>query len=84
MIVLPESAIAGAALLDVAYYPWPSALATSWSGSSKPVISGVWMLVHQALMQIRLFAHGSMETPLAEESQVLEAMKHAAGLAPVE
>jgi len=83
-IVLPESAIAGAALLDVAYYPWPSALATSWSGSSKPVISGVWMLVHQALMQIRLFAHGSMETPLAQEAQVLEAMKHAAGLAPVE
>ncbi|MEJ6619144.1 MAG: hypothetical protein QNL06_00840 [Pontimonas sp.] len=82
--VLPDSAIAHAPLLDVAYHPWPSALATSWSESSKPVISGVWMLVHQALMQIRLFTQASMETPLADEEQVLEAMKHAAGLAPVE
>ncbi|WP_313813829.1 shikimate dehydrogenase [Glutamicibacter sp.] len=39
-------------LLDVAYDPWPSALAASWEG---PVVSGLHMLVHQAVEQARLF-----------------------------
>lgn len=39
-------------LLDVAYDPWPSALAQSWGGQ---VISGLHMLVHQAVEQVRLF-----------------------------
>lgn len=41
-------------LLDVAYDPWPSQLAKNWAG---PVISGLHMLVHQAVEQVRLFAH---------------------------
>jgi len=40
-------------LLDVAYDPWPSRLASSWQGQ---VISGLHMLVHQAVEQVRLFA----------------------------
>ncbi|XQN46461.1 serine protease, partial [Glutamicibacter creatinolyticus] len=39
-------------LLDVAYDPWPSALAAAWRG---PVINGLAMLVHQAVEQVRLF-----------------------------
>jgi len=40
-------------LLDVAYDPWPSKLAASWAGQ---VISGLHMLVHQAVEQVRFFA----------------------------
>lgn len=40
-------------LLDVAYDPWPSQLAQNWKGQ---VISGLHMLVHQAVEQVRLFA----------------------------
>jgi len=40
-------------LLDVAYDPWPSQIAQHWGGQ---VISGLHMLVHQAVEQVRLFA----------------------------
>jgi hypothetical protein len=38
------------------------------------------MLVYQALRQIRFFLHGSGNTPLEGEAQVLHAMKEAVGL----
>src|SRR5690606_40086229 len=51
-------------LLDVAYDPWPSALAQVWGGT---VISGLHMLVHQAVEQVRLFASGSWDESRSEE-----------------
>lgn len=42
---------ADTALLDVAYHPWPSVLASSWPG---PVISGAVMLLWQAVAQVKL------------------------------
>lgn len=45
----------GAALLDVAYDPWPSALATDWETAGGIVVSGLSMLVHQGLEQVKLF-----------------------------
>lgn len=41
------------ALFDVAYQPWPSLLAGTWSG--RPVISGLEMLLWQATVQFTLF-----------------------------
>lgn len=45
-----------ATVLDVAYSPWPSALATQLESAGAKVISGLHMLVHQAVAQVKLFA----------------------------
>lgn len=63
-----------AVLFDVAYDPWPSALASQWLGS---VISGLEMLTLQALAQVRVFVNGSPDLVLADEGAVLAAMKAA-------
>jgi shikimate dehydrogenase len=66
-----------ATLLDVAYHPWPSALASVWKGE---VISGLEMLVLQALAQVRIFVSGDAERVLDAEPAVLRAMKASVGL----
>lgn len=62
-------------LLDVAYEPWPSALASAASGAT--VISGLEMLLQQALIQVRIFVAEDPFAPLAGESAVLQAMRSA-------
>lgn len=69
-----------ALLLDVAYDPWPSVLATAWTAAGGVVLSGLAMLVHQALLQVRVFMSGDPVTPLDDEERVLRAMLDAAGL----
>jgi shikimate dehydrogenase len=61
-------------LLDVAYHPWPSALGAIWSRSDRVVVSGLRMLLHQALLQIRVFVNGDPALPLIDEPAVLAAM----------
>ena len=46
----------GAVLLDVAYDPWPSALANAWEAAGGLVVSGLSMLVHQGVEQVKLFS----------------------------
>lgn len=41
-------------LLDVVYDPWPTALATAWTEHGGRVASGLDLLVHQAVGQVRL------------------------------
>lgn len=65
----------GGALFDVAYSPWPSALASSWTGGQ--AISGLGMLLHQAVRQIRIFLHGDPLTPVPDEAAVTAAMRAA-------
>lgn len=45
----------GGLLLDVAYSPWPSALASAAARHGATVVHGLSMLVHQAVQQVRLF-----------------------------
>lgn len=66
-----------AVLLDVAYDPWPSALAREWSGGR--VISGIEMLTMQALAQVRVFVNGDPEAVLDGEPSVQAAMRRAVG-----
>ena len=54
----PEPSGREAVLLDVVYDPWPSALATSWARAGGTVVSGLGMLLHQALAQVRIFVTG--------------------------
>lgn len=67
-------------LFDVAYDPWPSALASSWLSAGGTVIPGIQMLINQALMQIRIFVGGTVTTPLPRENEVLAAMRAAVGV----
>jgi shikimate dehydrogenase len=71
-------AIRSAVLLDVAYHPWPSPLARRWSGEE--TISGLEMLVFQALVQVRVFLGANPELMLPDEDAVLAAMLAAVGL----
>ncbi|WP_210505693.1 shikimate dehydrogenase [Naasia sp. SYSU D00057] len=65
-----------AALLDVAYEPWPSRLADGWEG---PIVNGLDMLLHQALLQVRVFVQGDPAAELPGEEAVLKAMRAAVG-----
>lgn len=62
------------ALLDVAYNPWPSKLAAAWTAKDKRTISGLEMLIWQAVAQIRIFTTGSAERELPNEVAVVSAM----------
>ncbi|MEY5004114.1 MAG: hypothetical protein RLZZ594_144 [Actinomycetota bacterium] len=68
----------GGALMDVAYNPWPSKLAQSWQKHEQVVISGLEMLIWQAVAQIRLFYAADMAVELPNEVAVIEAMREAA------
>lgn len=85
-VPLPESpspdVVRRALLLDVAYSPWPSPLARHWHERSGTVINGLSMLVHQALLQIRLFSGRDVSAPLPAEQEVLDAMFASLDLPP--
>ncbi|MCM3657028.1 shikimate dehydrogenase [Agromyces mediolanus] len=76
--VQPSAALtAQATLLEVAYDPWPSPLATRWLDAGGTVVHGLGMLLHQALLQVRVFANGDPEQALPGEDEVLAAMRAA-------
>ncbi len=79
---LPAEVLSGGALLDVAYDPWPTPLATRFLDAGGRVISGLEMLVNQALAQVRIFVAGSPQAPLDNEARVLRAMRASIGLGP--
>ncbi len=62
-------------LLDVAYNPWPSQLADAWQLKNQKVVSGLEMLIWQAIAQIRIFKTGNPETELPNEIAVVQAMR---------
>jgi len=68
------------ALLDVAYDPWPSTLANYFFKNKREVISGVEMLIWQAIAQIRLFNHNDPDVELPNERAVELSMRHSLGL----
>ena len=67
----------GGALFDAAYDPWPTDVAGAWTRSGRTVVSGLSMLLHQALLQVRLFATGDVGEVLPNEPAVLLAMRSA-------
>ena len=73
MIVNPSSWI-----LDVAYDPWPSKLASQWPVANR--ISGLDMLIWQAIVQIRLFKSGDGRIKLGDEAALSEIMRNAVKL----
>lgn len=74
-----DGAPVSSTLLDVAYHPWPSPLAELWQASGSTAVSGLDMLVHQAIAQIRVFVHGDPLIPLTDEPRLTAALLDAAG-----
>lgn len=76
-LVFAEPIRAGAVLFDVAYDPWPSRLATDWDAADGTIISGLDLLINQAVGQVRLFLTGDQDEPLPREPEVIAAMRAA-------
>jgi len=64
-----------AVLLDVAYDPWPSPIGAAWLAGDGRVVHGLGMLLHQAVLQVRVFVHGDPFTELPGEHDVLAVMR---------
>nr|WP_307329872.1 shikimate dehydrogenase [Microbacterium sp. SORGH_AS_1204] len=67
----------GGLLVDVVYGTWPTALAQEWIAVGNEAINGLPMLLHQALLQVRVFVNGDPGRPLHREDAVLSAMRTA-------
>ena len=67
-------------LLDVAYNPWPSVLASAWEANGGTVVSGLEMLLYQAVEQVLLFTGRELQP--AELLGLINAMCAAVDLAP--
>ncbi|TFC04326.1 shikimate dehydrogenase [Cryobacterium adonitolivorans] len=82
----PATLRATTLLFDVGYAPWPTALAHSWAVAGGSALSGRTMLLHQAVVQIRIFLANDPFLPLPGEDAVLEAMRAVlpAATAPVD
>jgi len=76
-LVFPDAVRQASVLFDVAYDPWPTSLAEAWAAAGGRVISGLDLLVNQAVGQIRVFVAGDLEQPLPNESAVIDAMRAA-------
>jgi shikimate dehydrogenase len=72
-----------AVLFDVAYEPWPSAIAAQWFAADGTVVAGIEMLAWQALAQVRTFVNGDPDAVLAGEDAVWAAMRASVGLTTV-
>lgn len=68
-----DDTLAERPLLEIAYDPWPSPLAARWAA---PVVSGLEMLLHQAVAQVRIFTTGGPHETLPDEPAVLAAMRN--------
>lgn len=70
-------ATSGGLLLDVVYGHWPTALASAWEHAGGTALDGLGMLLHQALLQVRIFTSGDVDAPLEREDEVFAAMRAA-------
>lgn len=67
-------------LLDVAYEPWPSEAAKLWKRAELNAVSGLEMLMYQAIAQLRIFNLGSATEQLPNERAIELAMRDSLGL----
>ncbi|WP_127475109.1 shikimate dehydrogenase [Microbacterium sulfonylureivorans] len=70
-------AASGGLLLDVVYGHWPTRLSAAWERAGHPAVSGLGMLLHQAVRQVRVFTTGDADAPLDDEPRVVAAMRRA-------
>ena len=71
----PEEQIRPGVLLDVAYDPWPSRIASAWQEAGGTVVPGLEMLIYQAVEQVRHFTGLGEAMP----AEVIDVMCDAVG-----
>ena len=64
-------------LVDVVYGGWPTPLARAWERAGGEAHDGLAMLLHQALLQVRVFVGGDPGVAVEREAEVLAAMRTA-------
>lgn len=64
-------------LFSAAYDPWPTPLAAVWQAAGGVVATGAEMLLHQAVVQVRLFLGHEAGAPLPNEAGAVAAMRAA-------
>lgn len=78
-VVFPKLDVSSeATLFDVSYDPWPSINSKHWPQENR--ISGLEMLVWQAVIQIRIFLNGDGTAVLPDEESVVRAMRSSVGI----
>lgn len=70
-----SAALRRATLFDVAYAPWPTRLVSQWLEAGGSVVHGLEMLLHQAVLQVRIFTSGDPFQALPDEAAVLDVMR---------
>ena len=71
---VPEADL-GDVLMEVPYDPWPTPRAARWTQRDDLVVSGLEMLLHQAIEQVRIFVTGEEGGELDDEDEVVAAMR---------
>lgn len=70
-----EGQVRPGVLLDVAYDPWPSRIASAWQDAGGTVVPGLEMLIYQAVEQVRHFTGLGEAMP----AEVIDVMCDAVG-----
>ena len=70
-------AAASGPLVDAVYAPWPTQLASAWADAGGEAASGLAMLLHQAVLQVRVFVNGDVREPVEAEDVMMDAMRSA-------
>jgi shikimate dehydrogenase len=70
----------GKVLMEVPYDPWPTPRAARWAERGGLVVSGLEMLLHQAIEQVRIFVTGVEGGGIDREAEVVAAMRESVGL----
>lgn len=70
-------AAAGGFLMDVVYARGRTPLERAWGAAGLPHVDGAGMLLHQAVLQVRVFTTGDVSGPLPDEASVVAVMRRA-------
>ncbi|HBU41558.1 MAG TPA: hypothetical protein DEB57_01550 [Microbacterium sp.] len=65
----------GGPLFDVVYGQGMTSLQAAWLRAGRDIYTGEAMLLHQAVLQVRIFVGGDPAVPLRDESAVVGAMR---------
>ncbi|WP_396668328.1 shikimate dehydrogenase [Microbacterium sp. R86528] len=65
----------GGHLCDVVYGNWPTPLSAAWVRAGHTASSGLGMLLHQAVLQVRVFTSDEIDVPLENELSVVAEMR---------
>ena len=66
--VPPEAVESAGAVFDVVYDPWPTFLVSAASAAGLPIVTGLDLLAHQAVLQVELMTGETVDVDLLREA----------------